>query len=306
MNSAIRQNSAPMPDTAASIDRVRALYSRLYPCRLCPRDCRTDRSGSKPGYCKSGIKPVVASAALHHGEEPPISGTKGSGTIFFSNCNMSCVYCQNYPISQLGVGNEVSIAGLAEMMLTLQGKGAENINLVTPTHFAAQAVHAVYLARRKGLAIPIVWNSSGYESLETVKLLDGFVDIYLCDYRYAAPETAKKYSNAADYPFAVEDALEEMVRQVGIFDGGRGVIIRHLCLPGHLAETAEILRRIKEKFGPAIPVSFMSQYFPAYRTPDYPEINRGLTAEEWREAKKIFHEAGLQAGWIQQDIYESV
>jgi putative pyruvate formate lyase activating enzyme len=219
---------------------------------------------------------------------------------------MSCVYCQNYPISQLVVGNEISISGLADTMLTLQKKGAENINLVTPTHFAAQAVHAVYLARRKGLSIPIVWNSSGYESLETVKLLDGFVDIYLCDYRYATPEAAKKYSKAADYPFVVEEALEEMVRQVGIFDGRRGVIIRHLCLPGHLEETAEILRRIKEKFGPAIPISFMSQYFPAYRAPLYPEINRGLTAGEWRKAKKIFHETGLQAGWIQHDNYESV
>jgi len=306
MSSTIRQNTTAIPDCTASINRVRALYGRLCRCRLCPRDCRTDRSSEKKGYCKSGIKPVVASASLHHGEEPPISGEKGSGTIFFTNCNMSCVYCQNYPISQLGVGNEISISGLAETMLTLQEKGAENINLVTPTHFAAQAVHAVYLARRKGLSIPIVWNSSGYESLETVKLLDGFVDIYLCDYRYATPEAAKKYSNAADYPFVVEEALEEMVRQVGIFDGRRGVIIRHLCLPGHLEETAEILRRIKEKFGPAIPVSFMSQYFPAYRASLYPEINRGLTAGEWRKAKKLFHETGLQAGWIQHDIYESV
>jgi putative pyruvate formate lyase activating enzyme len=284
----IRQISAK-----GNIPQVRALYRLMGECRLCPRDCLVRRLEGKTGVCKSGAAPVVASATLHHGEEPPISGEKGSGTVFFSGCNMRCVFCQNFPISQLGVGVGMNASELAAKMLRLEKAGAENINFVTPTHFAAQAAHAVFLARRRGLSVPIVWNTSGYESVETLRELDGFVDIYLCDYRYATHELAKKYSGVGDYPDVVEEAIEEMVRQTR-------VIIRHLCLPNHIGETEKILARIKARFGGRVELSFMSQYFPAYKTAEHPEINRKLTAREKREAWKALDRSGLDAGWTQE------
>jgi len=282
--------------------RIKALYRLMEECRLCPRACGTARLAGELGVCGSGVRPVVASVALHHGEEPPISGIKGSGTVFFSGCNMKCVFCQNYPISQLGVGKKMHAGELARRMLILQERGAENINFVTPTHFMAQAAHSVYLARRKGLSIPIVWNTSGYESVEALNALEGFVDIYLCDYRYASPALAKRYSAAADYPLVVEPAIREMLRQVGYFDGRRGVIIRHLCLPGHLEETRKVLERIAGEFGAAMPISFMSQFFPAYRTAEYPEINRKLTGGEKSAAWGILKQSGLENGWAQEDF----
>lgn len=239
------------------------------------------------------MAPVVASATLHRGEEPPISGENGSGTIFYSGCNMRCVYCQNYPISQLGVGDKTKVSELADKMLRLEKAGAENINFVTPTHFAAQSAHAVFVARRRGLSIPIVWNSSGYESTETIRELAGFVDIYLCDYRYVTPELAKRYSGVADYPAVVEEAIEEMLRQAR-------VIIRHLCIPGHIGETEKILGRINERFGNRVELSFMSQYFPAYKTAEFPEINRKLSPKEKRQAWLALERSGLDAGWAQE------
>lgn len=268
-------------------------------CGMCPRACGARRLAGKTGMCKSGVLPVVASANVHHGEEPPITGARGSGTVFFSGCNMQCVFCQNFPISQLGVGKRMTVTELARKMLGLQKRGAENINFVTPTHFMAQAAHAVFIARRKGLAIPIVWNTSGYESVEPLRLLEGFVDIYLCDYRYATPELAKKFSGAPDYPAVVEPAIEEMLRQVGHFDGQRGVIIRHLCMPGHLDETQKVLERIRQKFGERTTVSFMSQFFPAHRCAEFPEINRRMTEEEMEEARKLLERSGLENGWVQ-------
>jgi putative pyruvate formate lyase activating enzyme len=276
-----------------NLQQIRALYELMGECRLCPRRCLVRRLEGRRGICRSGVVPIVASATLHRGEEPPISGKHGSGTVFFSGCNMGCVYCQNYPISQLGVGKKTGVAELAEKMLGLERAGAENVNFVTPTHFAAQAAHAVLLARRGGLSIPIVWNSSGYESVETIKLLDGFVDVYLCDYRYATPELAKRYSGAEDYPFAVEEAIEEMLRQCR-------VIIRHLCLPGHVAETEKILGRITARFGNGVEISFMSQYFPAHKAADHPEINRKLNASEKREALLALNRSGLENGWLQE------
>ncbi len=281
---------------------MKALYRLMANCRLCPRTCGIGRLAGEEGVCKSGVRPMVASATLHHGEEPPISGAGGSGTVFLSGCNMKCVFCQNYPISQLGVGNVMHAGELARRMLALQKNGAENINFVTPTHFAAQAAHAVYLARRKGLSIPIVWNSSGYESVEALKLLAGFVEIYLCDYRYATPELAKLYSAAEDYPSVVEPAIHEMLRQVGYFEGKCGVIIRHLCLPGHLEETRKILGRILCEFGAGMPVSFMSQFFPAHKSAQYPEISRKLDDDEKEAAWEVLAQSGLENGWTQEDF----
>ncbi|MBI3581140.1 MAG: radical SAM protein [Nitrospinae bacterium] len=276
-----------------NLQQIRALYGLMGKCRLCPRRCLVRRLEGRRGVCRSGVVPVVASATLHRGEEPPISGKNGSGTVFFSGCNMGCVYCQNYPISQLGVGKKTTVAELAEKMLGLQRAGAENVNFVTPTHFAAQTAHAVLLARRGGLSVPVVWNSSGYESVETIRLLDGFVDVYLCDYRYATPELAKRYSGAEDYPLVVEEAIEEMLRQCR-------VIIRHLCLPGQLAETEKVLGRINARFGNRVEISFMSQYFPAHRADEYPEINRRLGAWEKREARRVLDSSGLENGWLQE------
>lgn len=283
------------------IKRVRHLYSLMEFCELCPRKCGTARLRGERGFCKSLVRPVIASCTLHFGEEPPISGQKGSGTIFFAGCNMGCVFCQNFPISQLGVGKEMTVRQLADSMMALEKRGAENINFVTPTHFAPQAAHAIFLARAKGFTLPVVWNSSGYESVETLKALEGFVDIYLCDFRYVSKFLAKKYSCAPDYPHVAESAISEMLRQVGCFNGDarRGVIVRHLCLPGLLEETRKVLTRIKEKFGADIPVSFMTQYFPAYESAKFPEINRRLSIEECEEAGKILRSAGFNNGWEQ-------
>lgn len=281
--------------------RVKALYRLMGECRLCPRECATRRTRGAQGVCRSGVRPRVASITRHFGEEPPISGSRGSGTVFFSNCNMRCVFCQNFPISQMRVGRDMTAAQLADGMLRLQKEGAHNVNFVTPTHYAAQAAHAVYLARRKELSIPVVWNTSGYERLETLRLLEGFVDIYLCDYRYVTPALAKRYSRAEDYPALIEPVIDEMLRQVGHFDGERGVILRHLVMPGHLEETRMILGRIRQRFGPAATVSFMTQYFPAHKASRFPPLNRRLADEEVEAALDMPAASGLENGWAQED-----
>ncbi len=281
--------------------QLKTLYRLMGECRLCPRECAINRLHGAQGVCRSGVRPRLASITRHFGEEPPISGTRGSGTVFFSNCNMRCVFCQNFPISQMRVGRDMTAAQLAAGMLRLQKEGAHNVNFVTPTHYAAQAAHAVYLARRKGCSLPVVWNTSGYERPETLRLLEGFVDIYLCDYRYATPALAKRYSRAEDYPALIEPVIEEMLRQVGHFSGGRGVIIRHLVMPGHLEETRIILGRIRQRFGPETTVSFMTQYFPAHKASRFSPINRRLTAEEARAALDMLAASGLENGWAQED-----
>ena len=281
--------------------RLKALYRLMGECRLCPRECAIRRMAGAMGVCRSGVHPRVASITRHFGEEPPVSGTRGSGTVFFSNCNMRCVFCQNFPISQMRVGRDMTAAQLADGMLRLQKEGAHNVNFVTPTHYAAQAAHAVYLARRKGLSIPVVWNTSGYERLETLRLLEGFVDIYLCDYRYVTPALAKRFSRAEDYPALIEPVIEEMLRQVGHFSGERGVIIRHLVMPGYLEETRAILGRIRQRFGPETAVSFMTQYFPAHKASRFSAINRRLTAGEADAALEILAASGLENGWTQEN-----
>ena len=287
--------------------RIKRAYACLEDCRLCPRECAVNRLQGKQGFCRVGAKPKVASWNVHPWEEPPISGTRGSGTIFFSHCTGRCLFCQNYPISQLGVGNEVSVERLAEMMLELQHKGCHNINLVTPTHFAPQILAALPHAIERGFRLPLVYNTSGYETVEALELLDGVVDIYLPDAKYADDETARRLSGFVHYVEANRAALKEMYRQVGeelvLDDEGiarRGLIVRHLVLPGGLAGTPKVLRWLAENLSPRVHVSLMDQYFPAHKAIGHPVLSRKVTAEEYEEALRAFDEAGLENGWRQE------
>ncbi|MCD6097762.1 radical SAM protein [bacterium] len=280
-------------------------------CSVCPRRCGVNRMKGEVGFCRSGFLPKVASYNLHFGEEPPISGSRGSGTIFFSNCNMRCVYCQNYPISQFGVGNEVEIAELADMMLSLQSRGAHNINLVTPTHFVPQILEAVGIAKKSGLSIPIVYNTSGYESVETLHLLDGVVDIYLVDMRYSDNENALRYSSCPDYVEVNRQAVLEMHRQVGdlLLDKGgvakKGVIVRLLVLPNGISGTEDNLRFLLENVGNAVYISLMSQYFPAYRSREFPLLSRRISAEEYTRVVELLEALGFENGWVQPHLERS-
>ena len=287
--------------------RSEVAYSLLSPCRLCPRECGADRLSGEEGFCRSGDQPKVASWTLHPWEEPPISGTRGSGTIFFSGCTGRCLFCQNYPISQLGVGNVVTVERLAEMMVELQRRGAHNVNLVTPTHFVPQILAALPLAVEMGLRLPLVYNSSGYESVEVLRLLDGVVDVWLPDAKYATDDVARRLSGLSRYVEHNRAALREMYRQVGdelLLDGEgiaqRGLIIRHLVLPGGLAGTREVLHWIASELSPRVHVSLMGQYFPAYRAVGHPLLGRKLTTEEYEDALAAFDEADLERGWRQE------
>jgi putative pyruvate formate lyase activating enzyme len=287
--------------TGEPLDFFRA---QLEDCTLCPRRCGVNRLKGEAGFCKAGTTVKVASYCLHFGEEPPISGSNGSGTIFFAGCSMACVYCQNYPISQLGHGNEVSRERLAAMMLDLEHRGAHNINLVTPTHFMPGIVDAIFSARRLGLKIPIVSNSSGYERTETVEMLKDIIQVYLVDMRYSSVQSALKYSDSPDYPYHNRLAVKRMLDQVGPVKctGGvatHGVIIRHLLLPSLMPETRETIDFISKTFGPDVPVSLMSQYFPANRAHTYPELNRKISTREYRDAVTLLELSGIGDGWIQ-------
>jgi putative pyruvate formate lyase activating enzyme len=278
--------------------------TQLEECTLCPRRCGVNRLKGEVGFCNAGADLKVSSYCLHTGEEPPVSGRHGSGTIFFAHCNMACVYCQNYPISQLGHGNTVDPARLAAMMLDLETRGAHNINLVTPTHFLPRIVEAVLSARQQGLVLPILYNSSGYESTETVRMLEGIIQIFLVDMRYSTVRSALKYSNAPDYPRHNRLAVKQMLDQVGPLKCSRGVavrgvIIRHLLIPSLMQETRETIEFISRTLDPDVPVSLMSQYFPANRAHDFPEINRKITKREYSEAVNLLERHGLGEGWIQ-------
>ena len=283
-----------------------ALDAKLEKCDLCPRACGVDRKNGKLGYCGVGRLPKVASINLHHWEEPPISGTGGSGTIFFSGCTLRCIFCQNYPISQMGVGREMSIEELASGMLDLQKRGAHNINLVSATHQMAAVVSALVKAGEEGLTIPLVYNSSGYESVETLRLLDGIIDIYLPDIKYSGPEIAGKYSGASDYVVRNRKALIEMWNQVGPLrtdDAGialRGMMVRHLVLPENLAGSKECLSFLKESLGPQVWVSLMNQYFPAHKGPFSPPLDRKTTEEEYEAVFDAMAELGIVNGFVQE------
>ncbi len=277
-------------------------------CCICPRRCHVDRFSGELGECKTGVNPKVASYNLHYGEEPPISGTQGSGTIFFSYCNLHCIYCQNYPISQMGIGEVVSLPRLVEMMLELQTRGAHNINFVTPTHVTVQVRRAIICAKEQGLNIPIIYNSSGYDSVEQLRLVDGLVDIYLVDMRYDNNQVARRYSDVEDYGEINKQALKEMYRQTGVLQldkkgiAKKGMIIRHLILPGGLSGTDGIFRFISEELSPQTYISLMSQYFPAWKALEDDKINRRITVEEYQEAVELLDKYGLERGWMQSFV----
>ncbi len=288
------------------LQRVRIAYQRLANCDLCPHNCGVNRIKGEQGRCRSGLKPRIASANLHRGEEPPISGTKGSGTIFFSGCTLSCLFCQNFPISQQKSGDTISTQQLAQRMLGLQKRGAHNINLVTPTHWLPQVLAALWLAVPHGFSLPIVWNSSGYEIVEALQLLDGVVSVYLPDMKYSDDAQAVELSGAPGYTAVNRAAVLEMLRQVGqlqLDDNGiatRGLIIRHLVLPEGRAGSAETLPWIAEQLGDETHIALMSQYFPAWKATDTAGINRGLTHDEYDAAVEALEEAGLENGWVQE------
>lgn len=280
---------------------VEILKKKLESCDLCPIRCRVDRY-RVTGKCKANDQARLNAVVLHFGEEPPISGETGAGTIFFSGCNMRCVYCQNMYFSHLAHGVEVTDEELAEIFLDLQKNGAVTLNLVTPTPHVVSIVQALELAKSKGFSLPVVYNTSSYDCVETLKLLDGFVDIYLADIKYADDEAGRKYSGIADYFTVAKKAVIEMLRQVGPFKESRmkGVIIRHLVLPNNVSSTEKVLEFIYFGLSPNVPVSLMSQYNPLFRAKDDPLINRRITSEEYQAAIKKALDLGLE-GWIQTD-----
>ncbi len=278
-------------------------------CRLCPRECGVDRS-KKLGYCGMSDRLTAAKAMLHRWEEPCISGEGGSGAVFFSGCVLRCVYCQNYDISEKRRGREITVERLAEIFLELQEQNAENIDLVNPTHFVPQIIAALRLAKERGLRLPVVYNSGGYEKLETLKMLDGVIDIYLPDVKYFDDGLARRLSNAPDYFNIAMAAVSEMVRQTGkpVFESGengrliRGTIVRHLVLPGCYKDSIEIARRLGERFGREILFSLMSQYTPFGRVktePDFSKMNRRITTFEYNKVLDAVIEAGLE-GYMQE------
>jgi putative pyruvate formate lyase activating enzyme len=292
--------------------RLEMAWAMLAHCELCPHRCGADRLAGERGVCHMGDQALVASWNLHRWEEPPISGTRGSGTIFFSGCTGRCQFCQNYPISQLGYGDAVTAERLAGMMLELQRKGAHNINFVTPTHFVPHILAALPHAIRGGLRLPLVYNTSGYECAETLCLLEGIVDLWLPDAKYADDAIARRLSGFESYVEHNRTALREIHRQVGdelVLDGDgiavRGLIIRHMVLPGGLAGTAEVLRWISSELSPRVHVSLMDQYFPAHRAIGDPLLGRKITPEEYEAALEAFDAAGLEQGWCQDTAEES-
>lgn len=275
-------------------------------CEICPHKCKVNRLQGNIGRCHSGKNVKIALASVHNFEEPCISGKNGSGTIFFSNCNMNCIYCQNYEISQLGKGKEISIEELADIFIKQQEKGVENINLVTPTSYTIQIIKAIEIAKNKGLKIPIVYNTNGYENVENIKRLKGYIDIYLPDLKYFYNELGNKYSKVNNYFEIASEAILEMYKQVGkpiINSQGimkRGVIIRHLVLPNMIENSKKILKWIKDNLDNKVYVSIMAQYFPTYLAKDDKKINRKLTKEEFKEIEKYIEKIDIEQGFIQE------
>jgi putative pyruvate formate lyase activating enzyme len=286
--------------TGELAERAKALWSVYRECRLCPRRCSVNRLKGEKGVCQSTSRAKVFSAHPHHGEERPLSGLHGSGTIFFSSCNLLCVFCQNWQIAHRGDGSYASDEQIAKLMLGLQDMGCHNVNLVTPTHIVPNIVNAVRIAAARGLKIPLVYNCGGYEPVEVIKLLDGVVDIYLPDYKYTDGAMSEKYSTGAkDYPEAAAAAIEEMHRQVGelvLDESGialRGLIIRHLVLPQNIAGTDGFVRFVAERLTRSTYVNIMAQYHPEHRARKYPELSRRITGAEYRQAVAWAREAGL-------------
>ncbi len=278
----------------------------LESCRICPRECGVNRTQDEKGACLTGARVFLARAALHFWEEPCISGTAGSGAVFFCGCNLHCIYCQNGSISSMREAMEVSIDRLAEIFLELAEKGAANINLVTPTHYSLQIREAVLLARAGGLSLPIVYNCSGYEKVETLRMLEDVIDIYLTDYKYEDGSLAGVFSCAPDYPEVAKAALQEMVRQKPecVFDGNgmmkEGVIVRHLLLPGHVKNSKAAVEHVYRTYGDGVYISLMSQYTPVIHSEKYPELNRKTTKREYEKLLDHVLELGVTNAFIQE------
>jgi putative pyruvate formate lyase activating enzyme len=292
-------------ETGAFSARVKMVGDLLAPCRLCPRECRVDRLAGQAGFCQQGGQARVAKALPHFGEEPPLTGERGAGTVFFTGCALRCLYCQNYQISQEGLGEEVSAAALAGIFLDLQQRGCHNLDLVSPTPHWPFILEALELAIPRGLRLPIVYNTHGYVSLELLKCLDGVVDIYLPDMKYGTDESARTLSQVSDYTRHNRAAVREMVRQVGRLKTDSeglafgGVLVRHLVLPGGLAGTAEVLQELLE-ISHRVPLSLMSQYRPCHLAPGHPSLNRPLTADEYQQALDDAENLGLAEVYTQE------
>lgn len=282
---------------------MQQLHAMLADCTLCPRQCHANRVAGEIGKCRSTSEVVVSSAGPHFGEEPPLVGFGGSGTIFFTNCNLWCLFCQNYEISHLKMGQVTSIAELAHHMLRLQSRGCHNINLVTPTHFVPQIVEALTIAAERGLQIPLVYNCGGYESVETLRLLEGIVDIYMPDIKYSSNANSRRYSGVKDYWERVRPAVEEMHRQVGDLKlnrsgvAERGLLIRHLVLPNDLAGSEAVLRFIAEGISTDSYVNIMDQYRPAFKAHSILELSRRISSQEFQRAITLARNLGLHRGF---------
>ena len=282
------------------------MLEKLESCEACPFKCKVNRLNGQIGKCKCNDKVKIDLYSLHYFEEPCISGKEGSGTVFFSNCNLNCIYCQNYQISQEGKGYEITTEELANIFLKQQANGANNINLVTPTMYVYQIIEAIKIAKSKGLELPIIYNTNGYENVETIRELKGYVDIYLPDLKYYSDELAIKYSKAPNYFNIATKAILEMMNQVGApeFDSNgimkKGVIIRHLVLPGHIQNSKHILKWLKENVDKKAYVSVMAQYFPTYKAKDDIYINRKLSNKEYREIENYLYTLDIENGYIQE------
>ncbi|GFP78061.1 hypothetical protein bsdtw1_04254 [Clostridium fungisolvens] len=274
-------------------------------CELCNRRCKVDRLNGSIGFCRADDKIKVARAALHFWEEPCVSGQEGSGTVFFSHCNLSCVFCQNHEISQEHIGKEISIERLSEIFLELQEKNANNINLVTPTHYVPQIIEALRIAKNKGLTIPILYNTNGYDTLETIKALNGYIDVYLPDYKYFNEKYALRYSTVKGYVENINSLIGEMLNQVGTprFDErgiiSKGVIVRHLMLPGFLFDSKKVIDDIYRTFGDSVYISIMNQYTPMHKASDYPEINKTLNPKHYDSLIDYALSIGVKNGFVQ-------
>jgi len=298
---------------ARKLELVGKALERLSPfeacCTLCPRNCRVDRTVGADGICRTGRFASVSHALLHFGEEPVISGASGSGTIFFSGCNLKCLFCQNYQLSWLLEGAPVTDGELAAMMLDLQAKGAHNINLVSPSHVVLPVLRALSIALAGGLDVPLVWNSNGYDSVDAIQALEGIVDVYLPDLKYHSPALSERYSAAPDYFAKASGAVREMAVQQPALDlaaGGtarRGLVVRHLVLPGAVDDTLVLLKWIRENLSPYIGLSLMSQYHPCFRAPE--EIQRGVSPEEYRRAAAEALALGLDHLFLQPEPFRT-
>ena len=277
----------------------------LEKCEICPHECGINRTKNQIGRCKSTDKIKIALYSIHKFEEPCISGGNGSVTVFFSNCNLNCIYCQNYEISQEGKGREISVEELADIFIKQQNRKAENINLVTPTSYTLQIIEAIKIAKKKGLSIPIIYNTNGYEKVETLKLLEGYVDVYLPDLKYYDDELGKKYSKVDKYFEIAVKAIKEMYRQVGspkLDERGMiksGLMIRHLVLPNNIENSKKILKWIKENIDENVYVDIMAQYFPTYKAKDSKDLNRKLTKEEYKEIEEYVYDLNIKNGYMQ-------